>query len=433
MNLWQLVKKELSHKKFGFVTGVLSLAAATAAVVAGSALLAGHDMATARMRLDMEKQLRKEMTEQEDYYRRVMRDMGHNVLIINEEQDEAELRNLGHPTTYLDYDDVWKLAHAGIETLNHLLPVLQERIFWEERETEIMLSGIRGQVPVFSKPEFLTDEDEYRSPIVERVPEGKADLGYTVATRLGLRPGEAIEIKGEEFTVNRVYPQRGTTDDIAVWIPLDMAQGILGREGKINGIFALECVCELDELGMVTEEVRSVLPHARVYEFTSLIDARHHVRGRAEEAHREVVASVMSHREASREEMERFASLVVPFLAAGAGIWIFVLIFNNMRERRGEIGILRAVGFLRTSVLAIFLMKAAIMGIAGGVLGCIIGAAAGVGWSAVDLSGAAFTELVRPAVIAAGLLLAPVLSLAAAFIPAVLAANQDPAAILREE
>lgn len=433
MNIRLLVKREILHNKSGFLTGVFSLIVATAGFVAASTLLHNHDYVTEQIQIELERELRAEMKEQEDFYRRVMRDMGYNVLIINRSQNESELRTLGHPNTYLDYDDVWELAYGDLQTLNHLLPVLQENFRWEEENLEIMLSGIRGQVPVFSKPEFLTEDGQYRSPITERVPDGNADLGYQVALSTGLETGDPLTIAGETFRVNRIYPQRGGTDDLTVWIPLEQAQSILGREGKINGIFALECVCDLDELGEITEEVTAILPHAKVYEFTSLIAARSHVRQRAEEAHNEIVRSAMAHRESLRNEKERFASVIIPLLVAGAGIWIFLLIYNNMRERRAEIGIFRTVGYQRSTILKIFLMKALIMGIAGGLLGCTLGIALGYSWTGAEWSGTGFSGIISTQILAAGLLLAPVLAFTAGFIPAVLAANQDPAVILRED
>lgn len=433
MTVWLLVKKEIAHRKITFLTGVLSLVVATAGLVAAATLLRSHDLVTEQLHIEMERQLRDEMTRQEDFYRRTMRDMGYNVLVMHKDQSESELRTLGHPTTYMPYDDVWKLAHGNLETLNHLLPVLQEKVHWPESGVDIMLTGIRGQVPVFSKPEFLTDDDEYRSPITERVPDGSADIGYALAVSEQLTPGDAITIMGETFEVHRIYPQRGTSDDITIWIPLDRAQHLLQRDGKINGIFALECVCDLDDIGGITKEVTSILPHTKVFEFTSLIAARAHVRQRAEEAHSQVVFSVMSQREAVRSEKERFASVIIPLLAFGAGVWIFLLIYNNMRERRTEIGVFRAVGYKRASVLNIFLIKALIMGLAGGILGCLSGAALGYLLTATEPAEAALTQIVPAQALLAGLLLAPALAFTAGILPAVMAANQDPAVILREE
>jgi len=104
----------------------------------------------------------------------------------------------------------------------------------------------------------------------------------------------------------------------------------------------------------------------------------------------------------------------------------------NMRERRVEIGILRALGLRQTHVAIVFLGKAALLGLLGAVIGGAIavpvaaalmktpgGVVAGfaiVGWQAM-------VEI---------LVLTPLLAMLASWIPAMLAARQDPADVLRE-
>jgi putative ABC transport system permease protein len=433
MSIWLIIAREYRHKWFAFLTGVLSLVIATAGVVGALTLLRGHDQATERILIETERELRAEMVALEDDYRIIMRKMGYNVLIVNREQSFTRLQAEGYADTYLDYEDVWKIAESGLESLNHLLPVLQGRVRWDEGDSEIMISGVRGQVPVYGKPGHLTEDHEYRSPMMERVPEGKADLGAEIAVLANLRPGDRMTIQGEKFEVNRVFPRRGTRDDLIVWIPLDKAQAILDRPGTINGILALECVCHSDRLGTLHRQVEAILPHAKVFEFSSLIAARADVRERAAELHRQVMASTIAHRIGLRREKERFASILIPILVLGATVWIFFIIFNNVRERRREIGILRAVGFRRSQVLRVFLGKSLLMGIVAGALGCFVGVLLGVVWSSVEPSFAGFAGLLSGPLLLTGLLLAPVLALAAGLIPAVIAANQDPAVMLSEE
>ncbi len=425
-----IIGSELRHRKFGFVSGVLSLLIATAGFVAAMILLRGDELATERLLMEKERELRAEMAQLEDDYRIIMRNMGYNVLILNSDQSIPELERNGYATTFIDYDDVWVLAESGINTLNHLLPVLQQKIYWEEQGAEVFLSGIRGQVPVYAKPAHLTDDFEYRSPIMERVPDGKADLGEEVAASLNLRPGDKITIRGESFEVNRVYPRRGNRDDLTVWIPLARAQSILGREGQISGILALECVCATEELGQVSREVAAILPHTQVFEFSSLIAARADVRQRASRLHEEILYAEMAHQAELRTEKERLASVLIAVLMVAASVWIFVLIMNNVRERKHEIGILRAIGFRRHQVLRIFLGKSAMMGLVASVAGCLAGIAAGVLFSA---PGAGGVGLVSGYVLIAGLLLAPLLSVTGGLLPSVIAANQDPADILNEQ
>ncbi|MGM0529958.1 MAG: ABC transporter permease [Bacteroidota bacterium] len=433
MNIWLIIKRELGHKKYGFITGILSLVIATAGVVGATILLRGDELATEQMFIEKEKELRQEMVSLEDDYRKIMREMGYNVLILNSEQSITELEKEGYAATYLDYEDVWKIAESDIKSLNHLLPILQEKISWEKKNTNIFLTGIEGQVPVYSKPAHLTDDDEYRSPIMERVPEGKADIGKEIAVSLDIKSGDTIRIKGEEFEVNRIYSRKGTSDDLSIWIPLDKAQSILGRPGKINGILALQCVCNTEDLGQLKEDVRAILPHAKVFEFTSLIAARADVREKAAELHEEMISDEMEHQKELRQKKERMASILVIFLIAGASVWIFILILNNVRERKYEIGILRGIGFRRNQVLRIFLGKSALMGVVAGIIGCLAGYWVGAMWSSIEFTNIGSENLITFPIIILGLLLAPVLALTAGFLPSVMAANQDPAVILSEQ
>lgn len=433
MDIWFIIKRELDHKKYGFIAGILSLAIATAGFVGAIILLRGDELATEQMLIEKEKELREEMVLLEDDYRKIMREMGYNVLILNSEQSIVELEKEGYATTYLDYEDVWKIAESGMKTLNHLLPILQEKIYWESKNITVFLTGIEGQVPVYGKPEHLTEDHEYRSPIMERVPEGKADVGEEIAVSLNLRVGDTIRIKGEEFEINRIYSRRGTRDDLSIWIPLDKAQSILGRPGKINGILALQCVCYAEDLGQLKADVTGVLPHTKVFEFSSLIAARADVRNRAAELHKTMIRDEMAHQMELRQKKENLASILIGLLITGASVWIFVLILNNVRERKYEIGILRAIGFRRNQVLRIFLGKSALMGVVAGILGSLAGS-----WLGVMLSSMKFTSiepegLISFPVIILGLLLAPVVALTAGFLPSVIAANQDPAGILSEQ
>ena len=433
MSIWLIITREVRHKRFAFLTGVFSLGIATAGVVGTLTLLRVHDLATERLLIETERELRSEMVTLEDDYRIIMRNMGYNVLIVNREQNVSRLQTEGYADTYLDYDDVWKIAESGLESLNHLLPILQGKVYWDEGNSEIMIAGVRGQVPVLGKPGHLTEDGDYRSPIMERVPEGKADLGWEIALSAGLEPGDGMTVRDESFEVNRVFPRRGTRDDLMVWIPLDKAQTILGKPGKINGILALECVCHSDLLGTLHGQVEAILPHAKVFEFSSLIAARADVRERAAEVHRQVMASTIAQRVSLRQEKERLAAVLIPVLLLGAATWIFFLIFNNVRERRHEIGILRSVGFKRNLVLRVFLGKSLLMGVLGGIIGCLLGVLLGVVWTSIELSSASSAGLPSAPLLLAGLLLAPVLALAAGFIPAVMAANHDPAVMLSEQ
>ena len=114
--------------------------------------------------------------------------------------------------------------------------------------------------------------------------------------------------------------------------------------------------------------------------------------------------------------------------------------YTAVLERTKEIGVLKALGARRRDVLLIFVAEAAVIGLAGGLVGILIAVGLGrLGNVAVDritqsVGGAGFdvfrTDFV---VVAAALVVAVVLSTVSGLLPALRAAVQDPVRALRYE
>lgn len=434
MNFASLVRKEILHRKTGFVIGLTCVSVAVGSFVGAFTLLRAHETRTEQILADRERETRVEMERLEDDYRRIMRALGHNVMILHEDQSRAGLRAKGHPDTTMPEAYTHKLAEGHIETLNHLLPVLQQRITWPEHDLEILLMGTPGQVPVRHLTRFLTDDGEaYRNPLVATVPEGFIKIGHAVADALDLRPGDSVELMGETFEVQSVGAQQGSQEDIMVWCNLDRAQEWLDRKGLINVIFALECICDIDGLGLIQEEVNGILPDVQVLEFSSRVIARGEARKRAEEEAKRAIAAEIRHRQEMGEERRAFAAVLVPLVLLASGLWVFFLVLGNVREREAEIGILRAIGVRESVIVGVFLCKALLMGLVGAVAGYVLGVAAGSAWGGVALFSAEMLGLFSPRLFLAALLVSLVLCAVAGWVPAMMAAHRDPADVLRKD
>ena len=112
---------------------------------------------------------------------------------------------------------------------------------------------------------------------------------------------------------------------------------------------------------------------------------------------------------------------------------IGILAFLNVRERRIEIGILRSLGLHTKHILGVFLGKALILGSVGAVLGILVPLILYRGLSSPSSPEQAVLALVSARTMVAVLLLTPIVTLLASWLPAMMAAQQDPAAILSEE
>lgn len=433
MSLWRLIFRELWHGKTALVLGLLSITAAMTAWTGAVALMKANDLVTERLLTGRERATRSEMMRLEDDYRKIMRELGYNVLIVPREQDLSRLRAQGHPDKTMPYEVVERLAAGGVQTLNHLLPVLQQRIEWPGRGVEILLSGTSGQIPILRGKDFSGGEGRTaKNPVMEAIPEGELVLGHGVAHSLGLKAGDETELRGRTFRVRKVNPAEGTSDDIAVWAGLDWVQKELGLEGRINLILALECVCNAESLGKVAAEVNGLVPGVQVLEFSSRVKARALARQRAEEANRLAVAVERRHREEVAAAQRRFASVMAPLVVGGAVLWMFFLFLGNARERRVEIGILRAIGIPERTLLSAFLLKSVAFGLVGAVAGFFLGHLLAALWAGLAPFSAEFAALLDFRLLGASLVAAPALCVLAAWSAALPAIRRDPARILCE-
>ena len=114
--------------------------------------------------------------------------------------------------------------------------------------------------------------------------------------------------------------------------------------------------------------------------------------------------------------------------------------YTAVLERTKEIGVLKALGARSRDVMLIFLAEAAVIGLAGGLVGALVAVALGrLGNAAVDRLTQSFTttsfDVFRtdvPVVLLA-ILLAALLSTVSGLLPALRAAGQDPSRALRYE
>jgi putative ABC transport system permease protein len=282
---------------------------------------------------------------------------------------------------------------------------------------------VRGEVLIQSSKQ---------KPIQEAVPHGKMVVGDELHKSLKLGIGDKVRMLGGEFTVEKVQPERGNKDDITVWINLAEAQELLHKPGRINAMLALECNCEPNRLGKIQDEIGAILPDTQVIEFATQALARARARNRAAEEAVAAVERVRKQRAELRGQREALAAVLVPVVLLAAVAWVGLLAFGNVRARRAEIGILRALGLHSGQVWALFLGKAVLLGLVGALLGCVAGTLLGaLGWEAGTARNllAGFDPLLFLATVAA----APLLAAVASWPPALLAVRQDPALILREE
>ena len=383
MSILWLVLKELVHRKLNFLLSTLAMLTAVALFVSY--------FTTAEAS-------RRETT-------RVTRDIGFNLRIIPKDTDMDQFWAAGFSDQTMPEDAMQRLAKYEnvFVTYNHLVASLQQKYLLQGKE--ILLTGLAPT---------LTAPDQKKQPMGFAIKAGTVHAGYQVGQRLGLKKGGTLELGGKKFTIERCLAESGTDEDIRVFGLLSDVQRVLKMEGRINEIKAIDCLCltaDQDPLSVLRAELAKALPEAKVIQLRAIADAR----------------------SKQRQMAEKYFAFITPILLIVCAAWICVLAVMNVRERKLEIGVLRALGCGSGRIAGLFLAKAVLIGLIAAVLGYGLGTALALTFGPEIFKVTAKAIQGEPRLLLWALVAAPSFAALASFIPAMLAVAQDPAVTLREE
>jgi len=115
-----------------------------------------------------------------------------------------------------------------------------------------------------------------------------------------------------------------------------------------------------------------------------------------------------------------------------SALFVGLMTWLNVRERRAEIGVLRALGKSGGKIAALFLGRALLLGLLGGVLGCAASylLSPAIGQTAMEIAPEFFrTNWLLALATLAG---APLITVMASYLPTLSAIAQDPSVVLMD-
>lgn len=428
MKIRQLVLKEILHRKLNFGLSVLAALVATASLIGSIVLLRMFDLRTNTILHNKEIELQVRMDKLEDDTRISMLKLGFNLVILPKEQNLADWYSEDYSVKYMPESYADRLANSKIVFVRHILPSLQQKTRWPERNRTVILMGTRGEIPNL----HLSPQ----KPLIQPVPPGTIILGYELHRSMNIKVGDQIKLMGRSFIVKACYQERGNKDDITVWINLKEAQELFGKQGKINAILALECLCTGNSLPVIRKELAAILPETQVIERESRAVARAEARNQVAREATTTLEKEKHGREILRDERERMASILVPVVLLACALWVAVMGFVNVRSRREEIGILRAIGVTAGRIFMLFVWKHVSIGLLGGCLGMLLGSVLGILFAGPDQKiqlGSVGSFPFWAGMAALAVIGSSFMTVIAGWIPAMIASHQDPAEVLREE
>ncbi|MDA8340519.1 MAG: ABC transporter permease [Nitrospiraceae bacterium] len=173
-------------------------------------------------------------------------------------------------------------------------------------------------------------------------------IGSGIAQQFKLNLMDELTIRGRQFPVKGILKETGSKDDIAMFMPLSVAQKLYGVGDKVSFI-----AVKVDDISKMDEYILKIQETANV----------------AVVSDKQLLKSVLS--------IVGTVSLTLQLIAAVAILAAAFGIINTMMtaiyERKREIGILQAIGAKEITIFKIFLLESGFYGLLGGIIGVATG------------------------------------------------------------
>ena len=179
------------------------------------------------------------------------------------------------------------------------------------------------------------------------------ELGEQLAKRLGVQIQQTIDLQANGSNVicfiSRIRRFGGPEDSqILVW--LDAAQELLKQKDRTS-IIALNVPGNPASVGRYVSQLQSSLPDVDVRPLRQFTEGEAKIYGR--------ISGLLT------------ATVVIVLLLTG--LCVMAAMTNVAMERKNDVGLMKAIGGATRLVLRLFMMEAALLGLAGGVTGAAAG------------------------------------------------------------
>ena len=405
MRIRTLVWREFFERKNQLVTGFLAILIGITAIVSIKNITFYSEKAVAR-ELDA---------------------LGANILVLPKSvsvQDyySADMHEEEFPEEYID-----RLVLSNLQGLDNLSPKLSIPV--NVRGKDFTLTGILPKkefqskaiwqgAGIFSQPigcgvvvdgslsnNTTPKETLVRKRVIETLGESEVLVGNDVAVLLEIKQGDTFQVFGKMFSVTAILPQTGTVDDSRIFAHLHTVQKLAGKGSVINAIEIVGCCNEISN-GLV-QKINKLLPGAKVVTITQVVDTQ----------------------VKTNQMMSRLSLIFLAIIVLVGGVSIANYMYANVFERRREIGTLMAMGAGSSFILKMFLLKALLLGLAGGIGGYIIGTVLAV---TLGPKLARIPVLPMPMLMVWAIAISTTIALVACYFPARSAAYLEPSLTIQE-
>lgn len=274
----------------------------------------------------------------------IMKNMGHNLLILPDETNPLDTYLCNNQQILFSDQVTRELAKHTHLASRYYVSTLQQKIHLENHE--FILTGIE---PVPRK-----DETREKQNMIQPIQKDRARIGSMVAKQLQLAEGSEITINKHSFKIAEILPAKGEMDDYRIYINLSDCQTLLDQAGKINVIMAFACLHvgnQEETEAFQKKELAKIQPGFKQITQTDIFQGRYWARMTTQTSLQYILMIVLG---------------VVILLIVVTG-------FQEVTERRRELGIFVSMGANYFYIIGLYLVKILFLAFAASLSGFLIG------------------------------------------------------------
>ena len=346
-------------------------------LLAGVAVTLGVAVATAMIAV---------ATDIGDKINRELRTYGANLLVTPQEDTlDVEIGgvNLKPPSDgkYLDEADLPKIRgtfwHHNIVGFSPMLPV-NVTVGSDAGAKDVTLLGTYFAKPLkFGKEDFVTGV-KITHPWwqVQGVwPNDESSdvlLGEKLAARLGRKPGDDVEVGGKSLKIAGVLSTGGSEDEQVV-APLGLAQQILGKPGAVRRVYVSALTKPEDALARRDPKTMNPELFDRWYCSPYVQSIAYQLQETIPHSHAEQIRQVAQNEGTVLSRIKGLMLLVTLAALFASALAVSAAMATAIFERRGEVGLMKALGAGKVMVAAFFFAEALLLALLGGTAGFAAG------------------------------------------------------------